>query len=295
MGIARGAYRLLLEEKKRGVLKGETILQLGRQSILFGEEALHKYAKQHGVALSTVEPQLSFDPHYRQLGFVDDITLFKSLGFKNVHSLDYSNFEGADILWDLNQPIPEKYWGQFNVIYDGGTAEHVFHFPQLLNNIHLLLKEGGIIIHASPSNNHVDHGFYMYSPQIYSDYYSANLYSILTSQIIEYSANPKRSWSIYSYRPGMLQHLSYGNFGKRMLLIHLVAQKTSQSTSGIPPQQGGYLQAWNAEFKKKTRPKKRVDPLTRLGISLKKKLRKRGPFFLKRYIERRGLKKIATY
>lgn len=295
MGIGRGAYRLLLDEKKKGVLKGEKVLQLGRQCVLFNEATLYRYADTHNVALAQVKPQLSFDSYHRQLGFIDDITLFKSLGFSKVHSLDYSDFEGADIVWDLNQPIPERYWGQFDVIYDGGTAEHVFNFPQVLKNIHLLLKEGGIIIHDSPSNNHVDHGFYMYSPQIYSEYYCANRYSILTSNLIEYSRNPQRTWSIYSYQPGVLEHLCYGNFGRKMLLIHLVAQKQPDSLSDAVPQQGSYVKAWNATSQNALKPKKKINPIRRLFISLNKKFRRRAPFFVNRFLYRRKLNKIAEY
>jgi SAM-dependent methyltransferase len=295
MGIAKGAYRLLLDEKKKGVLKGESVLQLGRQCILFDAKALYKYAAKHGVALDSIEPQLSFEAYYKKRGYIDDITLFKSLGFKQVHSLDYSDFEGADIIWDLNQPIPEKYWGRFDLIYDGGTAEHVFDFPQVLKNIHLLLKPGGIVIHASPSNNHVDHGFYMYSPQVYFEYYDVNRYRIVTSQIIEYSPNSKKSWSIYAYQPGVLDKLSYGNFGKKMLLIHLVAKKVAISTSGVVPQQGSYLRAWHGQQKKVPSHKEKIHPLKRLGISLKKKYARRAPFFVKRLIARRTISKIAEY
>jgi len=295
MGIAKGAYRLLLDEKKKGVLKGDSILQLGRQCVLFDAKTLYKYAAKHDVSLDPVELCPSFDTYYRQLGYIDDITLFKALGFKHVHSLDFSDFEGADIVWDLNQPIPEKYWGRFDLIYDGGTAEHVFNFPQVLKNIHLLLKPGGIIIHASPSNNHVDHGFYMYSPQVYFEYYDVNRYQIVTSQVIEYSPQRKRPWSIYAYQPGALEQLSYGNFGKKMLLIHLIAKKVANSTSGVIPQQGGYVRAWQAQQKKSSSAKEKINPFKRLGISLKKKYNRHAPFFVKRFVARRKLNKIAEY
>lgn len=293
MGIGKGGYRLLLEEKKKGTLKGGSVLQLGRQCVLFDAKVLQTYAKKHAVTLEEVEPQPSFDTYYRKLGFIDDLTLFKSLGYSHVQSLDYSDFEGADLVWDLNEPIPEKYWGQFDLIYDGGTAEHVFHFPQLLKNIHLLLKEGGVIIHVSPSHNHVDHGFYMFSPQLFTEYYHANRYSILTSQIFEYTPNFNKPWTIFQYRPGLLEQLSYGGFGKKMLAIHLVAQKGPQATCGIVPQQGSYVAAWKASSQVCESRRKKVNPIVRLGISLRKKIMRRGPFFIRRYLARRKLQKIA--
>lgn len=292
MGIAKAAYRLLLEEKKRGVLKGESILQLGRQCVLFDHAQLLKCAKKSGVPLTEVEPQLSFDSYHRKFKRIDDITLFKALGFKNVHSLDYCDFEGADIVCDLNHPVPEKYWGQFDVIYDGGTAEHVFNFPQVLRNIHLLLKEGGVIIHVSPSNNHVDHGFYMFSPQVYSEYYKTNAYKILTSHIFEYGTNPKSSWNIYPYEKVAEKYLGFGGFTKKLLGIHIVAQKTPHSTNDLIPQQGTYVNAWSP---RPSSPRKKVDPITRLGISLKKKIKRRTPVFIKDYLARRKLRSFPKY
>lgn len=293
MGIAKEAYRLLLEEKKRGVLKGESILQLGRQCILFDYNTLTKYSAVHEVPLVHVTPQLSFSPHCKELHYIDDLTLFKSLGFNNIKSIDISSIENADIIFDLNEPIPEKYWGMFDVIYDGGTLEHVFNFPQALKNIHLLLKDGGIVIHLSPSHNHVDHGYYMFSPQVFSEYYGVNRYSILTSQIFEYSPNYKRPWKFYDYRPGSLHDLNYGGFGNAMLAIYLVAQKKEGSTAGVAPQQGSYDSSWHAYARRGKKEKSFVRrKLNRLAVSLHKRFGSRLPGRFRNYLAKKKLQKV---
>lgn len=286
MGIARGAYRLLLEEKKRGVLQGDTILQLGKQGVLFNTHTLKRYAALHNVSLEGNIPP--------QSGFIDDITLFKALGFKNVHSLDYSDFEKADILWDLNEPIDPKYYGQFDVIYDGGALEHVFNVPQVFKNIHHLLKENGLIIHVSPSHNHVDHGFYMFSPQLFNEYYTTNQYQIVTAQIFEYSPHFNRPWTLYQYGPGALDLLPSGGFGHKLLGIHFIAQKMAYSTAGVTPQQRSYVRAWN-KHAPSPNGKRRINPVKRLGISLKKKVRRFTPLLLKKYWAKKKLKQVAKY
>jgi hypothetical protein len=48
--------------------------------------------------------------------------------------------------------------GQFDVVLDSGTIEHVFHIPDALKNV-LSLAQGGRVICMSPSSNHVDNGF----------------------------------------------------------------------------------------------------------------------------------------
>ena len=109
---------------------------------------------------------------------------FEKLRFTKTQSLDHSDYEGSLILRDLNEEVLENLQEQFDVIYDGGTLEHVFNFPISLANISRMLKTGGYAIHASPSSNHVDHGFYMFSPRALYEYYVANSWEIVESVIL---------------------------------------------------------------------------------------------------------------
>ncbi len=124
--------------------------------------------------------------------------------------------------------------------------EHVFDTRAVLKNIHDLLKVGGVIVHAVPSSNHVDHGFYMFSPTLFHDYYEANGYEIKKSYIFEYTANHDQDpWVIYDYKPGSIDHLSFGGWGgKKLLGIFFVAIKTEFSSSNVVPQQGMYRRSW---------------------------------------------------
>ncbi len=95
--------------------------------------------------------------------------------------------------------------------------EHIFNFPQALINVFDLLKEGGIVIHVSPSHNHVDHGFYMFSPTIFPDYYKANQFRILKLYIFECGPSHDEDWIVYNYDPGSIAHLSMGGWGRKLL------------------------------------------------------------------------------
>lgn len=95
---------------------------------------------------------------------VDTFAFFSMLGFTEVHAIDISDYEGADIIIDLNQECPEEYHEKFDVVIDGGTLEHVFNISYAMKSICHLLKPDGIIIHASPLSGYVDHGFYSISP-----------------------------------------------------------------------------------------------------------------------------------
>jgi hypothetical protein len=230
MGIAKGAISLLYKHRQTYGFSGR-IIGLGKQNVFVTSEKLSEIAERFGQR-SDVQPNQ----------VVNDVTLFKGLGFSEVQSLDYSKFEGADIEWDFNKPILTELHEQFDAVYDGGTIEHIFHFPQVLENIFHLLRVGGIAIHCSPSHNHVDHGYYMFSPQLMYEYYSANGFEILASNIFEYkSDHANKDWLIYDYIPGSIDHLSFGGWGKNLLGIWIIARKVESSTCDVIPQQGSYV------------------------------------------------------
>jgi SAM-dependent methyltransferase len=241
MGIARGAARLLLDECKARPFSG-SVLQLGRQDFYFTDNQLMEWAKLHDVALnlkSTTFLNKTGDS-VSSKKYIDDITFFNAIGFDSVESCDSSDYESATHVFDLNLPVSDQLYNKYDVIVDGGTLEHIFNLPQSLTNLYKMLKPGGRIIFISPSSNHVDHGFYMFSPVLFYDYYTANKWKIETARIFEYtSEHAKDLWNIYDYTPGVLDHLSFGGFENRgMLGIYFVVTKTKNSVCDINPQQG---------------------------------------------------------
>lgn len=108
----------------------------------------------------------------------DDIyseRFFEALGFSQVDSLDYSGFEGASIVQDLTKPVPAELTGQFDVVYDGGTTEHIFDLPMAYTNIDALLKPGGVLIGHSPCNNWINHSFYQINPEMVYGYWERGM------------------------------------------------------------------------------------------------------------------------
>ena len=251
MGIPRGTARLLLDEHKQRPFHGR-VLQFGRSSIYFTWPELEKWARLHGVSLAPVpEVKLSHDPRLARQGCIDDKTFFTALGFSEVESCDISDWEEADHVMDLNLPVPEELHGRFDVVLDPGSSLQIFHQPNLLANIHALLKPGGRIVHAGvPSNNHMDLGFYMFSPTFFHDFYSANRYRIegefvcVLSPYWHLGRFHSTPWKIYKYTSGCLDHLNYGRYGARQTALFLVATKLEESTGDKVPQLGQYVHSW---------------------------------------------------
>ncbi len=126
----------------------------------------------------------------------DSVLFFKALGFKEVHALDVSNYERADIIFNLNDDLPEDLMCKFDVIFDGGVIEHVFDVGKAFTSICKMTAVGGIIISCNPVYNYIHNTFWNISPEMFLDFYSVNNYSILDCSIFTWLAEDieRREW-----------------------------------------------------------------------------------------------------
>lgn len=160
MGIIRARAELMLEAKANGVNFSST-LTLGRQKNNMTSRELKHLRKYYNID-SHALPEESLN--YRSYA---DFFFTHYLGVNNLSVIDSSDYEKADIIHDMNNPIPESYHESFHVVIDGGTLEHVFNFPTAINNCMSMLKTGGSIFIFSMANNHCGHGFYQFSPELF--------------------------------------------------------------------------------------------------------------------------------
>jgi SAM-dependent methyltransferase len=241
MGIAKAAISLLMKEGLERPFSG-SILTLGKQDVFISKPQLEDLAVSRGYQLHSNEFEISSKPHFAKKEFITDQSLFKSLGFSTVTQMDISDYEGAGILFDLNEmELPNSLTGSFDFIYDGGTLEHVFDTRSALLNIFKMLKVGGRAVHLVPSSNYTDHGFYMFSPTLFLDFYGVNKFDIKSLYFIQHTRNPDDDpWRIYDYKIGCLDHLSFGGLDDQVYAISCTAMKVSESTGHIVPQQRCY-------------------------------------------------------
>lgn len=93
--------------------------------------------------------------------------LFRFLGAKKIESMDYSDYEQASIIHDMNLPINENLKENFSVVIEGGTLEHVFNYPVAIRNCMDMVKVDGHLILMTIANNWFGHGFYQFSPELF--------------------------------------------------------------------------------------------------------------------------------
>ena len=174
MGLSiSNALNIIFSEALNNDFKGKSVLMLGKLKIFHNKIDLCAFAYKLGVKLNYSEIKTVGG------GLVDSYSFFKNLGFSEVHAMDISDYENADIIFDLNKQVPNELKNKFDYIVDGGTTEHVFDYRQALFNIATMLKVGGKVLHTIPGGgSSINHGYYTLSPSLLSDFYSSNGFQV---------------------------------------------------------------------------------------------------------------------
>lgn len=174
MGINYSTIRLIARTMKDLKLSGSCIT-LGVQ----GVEGRYSDIKRILIEQSynpreLKETEIVYDAITQFGNSLHQDSFFKMLGFSKVDSLDYFSDQNPTYVMDLNEPLKQDLWNQYDMVYEGGTLEHCFNIKEVFSNITRLLKVGGRVVHHVPMTGWVNHGFYQFSPGLFYDFYSAN-------------------------------------------------------------------------------------------------------------------------
>ncbi|WP_373033245.1 hypothetical protein [Sulfurovum sp.] len=157
MGILYSNADLMIRAKRNGA-SFDNILTIGHLKLFLTKKEIKQLIKTYNLNIEAS----SFDEYTYSNKFFE---IF--LEAKNVQSLDYSDYEKCDVVHDMNQNIGREYYEKYDVVVDGGTLEHVFNFPVAISNCMQMLKEGGNLFVFTMANNHMGHGFYQFSPELF--------------------------------------------------------------------------------------------------------------------------------
>ena len=128
MGLSGYAVDAIGREHAYRPIKGD-VLFVGRQATYFTPSELTEKLRSHGnvVDPSAIEidrTTVNRIPGYGQI--VTDRSIFRALGIDSVKALDTSPYEGAEIVHNLNEPIPDSLRENADFIVDGSTLDNVF-------------------------------------------------------------------------------------------------------------------------------------------------------------------------
>lgn len=136
-------------------------IMLGRQKMHFGppgwtDRLIRKLARM-GIEAGP-------EDLFQDDGFCE--SYLKTIGWPKLESLDFSAIEGAEHVHDLSEPVGDELKNRFDLIYDGGTTEHVFDIAQSFRNVDAMLKQDGIFVSCVGTDGWYGHGFYQVGPDI---------------------------------------------------------------------------------------------------------------------------------
>jgi len=244
MGLARAAIHLLLQEARRRPMSGR-VVTLGSQHVYATAEEVESMARGQGVTLRHHDFEPHREPALAARGYVSDRSLLTSLGFTDVVRVDVSSYEACDEILDLNSPeTPAALRGEFDLVLDSGTLEHVFDFPAALRHCCRLVRPGGRIIHLTPSSNCVEHGFYSVSPTLFHDFYRANRHEVADLFLCQIPLDlPRGEWEVFDYLNAPLRMIPLGMLDQSIWFTWSVAIAPVQFDD-VTPQQGFYEKTW---------------------------------------------------
>jgi len=232
MGISYNSATLLGKAKQNQV-SFDKILTIGHQELFLSPSQIEMLARRHALKLDATD--------YSWGGYADGF-LKAFLGAERVMSLDCSAYEHCDIVHDMNRPIDPSHHGTFDVVIDGGSLEHIFNFPVAVANCMNLVKVGGSVFIFTPANNHMGHGFYQFSPELFFQVFHERYGFRICDAILESHRYPNAELSprtrCYSVTDPVLVRSRVGLVSRRpaQMLVHAVKTRSEKLFSEYPIQ-----------------------------------------------------------
>ncbi len=200
-------------------------------------------------AFTARQPEHTVLANYK-FGDYADAFCREFLDTQNLETMDYSAYEGATIVHDLNTPVPESLHGQFDAVIEAGSLEHIFNFPMAVRNLMRMVKVGGRIFLTTVANNFCGHGFYQFSPELmYRIFSPENGFETISVVFLEgtfawVELTPMRG--VYRVADPMNVRARVGLLSEHPILMMVDARKLSDvEPFRSNPQQSDYVATWS--------------------------------------------------
>lgn len=268
MGLDTNGIKFLLSCRRSGTPMGKTLM-IGRQILNLDFSELKRDLIGFGLYKDDkqVEGLLNNYNGYSE-------SFLQLLGAETIDSLDYSNYEGANLLHDMNLPIPEEWKAKYQTVLESGSIEHIFNFPISIRNCMEMVAPGGDLLIITPVNNIMGHGFYQFSPEVfYRVLNERNGFELDRMFIFEYS--PEEKWYRVEDPKRVKQRVELMNSSATYLCVR-AKRKSLVPVLEVFPQQSDYEDAWEGRENYYTRLAQDRDSIDRQNdLYVPRKLLKR--------------------
>ncbi len=235
MGIGINIAELCVKEHVRRPL-GETML-FGRQTMFFTPRMALELLDGYGISAAAGGIGIDRSTVAASGDGIRDDEFFRLLGVKSIRVLDRSAYEGADLIHDLNFPIPDELDRSADFILDGSTLDNVWNPSVALTNMARILRPGGRIVSVNMASNH--HGPYLVmSPTWVLDYFVVNRFADCRVAVTVIRADGAFNTFNLDLDSLNRNHIAPNFESRHMMGLQFVAEKGHDSTwDRIPTQQ----------------------------------------------------------
>jgi hypothetical protein len=244
MSIFPQTASFILKEHRHRRIQGDVLL-IGRQTVNLSVSAAKTLLEREGVELRA---EFSAEADNSTIGsadqnYITDTAFFSLFSSARVSALDVSAYEGAEIIHDLNEPLPDKYTEIADFIFNGSCLDNLFDPATAITSLSKMLRPRGRIIHLEHGTA-IQDAFLCYSPEWFFDYYAINNYDDCQNFVCVFDGSMQNPWEVYSWTAfyddnGTLKRsgcsLGIGDF-----VNIVVAEKGDNSTNSKTPIQSHY-------------------------------------------------------
>jgi hypothetical protein len=245
MGLGGQAIDAIGREHAHRPIAGDVIF-IGRQTVYFSPQDLVRRLGDHckGVDANAVEVDRSTLNRRMEGELATDRSIFRALGLpaERIKALDVSGYEGAEIIHDLNRPIPDALRASADFIVDGSTLDNVFDPAQALRNMADMLRPGGRLLMINAWNTR-DSAYTACSAPWYFDYFVTNGFADCKVYVCVGSA---RSTNVYWLDPALIDEDEWrvrtpilASWWRRPFIV-VLAEKSAHATATATPSQAQY-------------------------------------------------------
>ena len=235
MGLDANGIKFLLYAKSLGV-DFEKTATIGRQYIYVAPSEFQNILSSFNYQIDDKDLELIFEENdsYTE-------TFLRYIGANITDSFDYSDYEGATHVHDMNLDIADEYKNKYSVVLDGGALEHIFNFPIAIRNCMEMIKVGGYYLGITPGNNFMGHGFYQFSPELLFRIFTKDNGYEITKLIVFETSSPQ--WFSVKDPYELKERVTLQN--RFPLYILVIAKKVScEKIFTNTPQQSDYALIW---------------------------------------------------
>jgi hypothetical protein len=207
MAIRQLNVQMLLAEHRFKPIRGNVIC-VGRNTVFLTDKEMDALLNRMDVPK---RPGFQYEVDDRTMnrgfGRISQESFFGAFTDAKVKTIDVSDYEGAEIVCDLQDDLPAQYLSMADFVYDGGSLDNIFDVAATLRNMSKMLKPTGRIM-ACNNGGPNPVAYLTFSADWFMDFFAINQYADCKTYVCNHdkqkdihSEHERSKVAVYSFNP----------------------------------------------------------------------------------------------